>query len=84
MGQGHCIALHSTVNNISFQFISKTERIHKVSQMDIHRTSTKITSSKKENDKLHEGHSNLQNELDDLEQQSRRNCLLVYGIKENH
>ena len=52
--------------------------------MDISTTNAKVTSLQTKTDNLEAEKSKLADEIDDLEQYSRRNCLLIHGIPESN
>ena len=54
--------------------------VYKSVSMDISTTDAKVTSLQTKIDNLEAEKSKLADEIDDLEQYSRRNCLLIHGI----
>ena len=57
--------------------------VYKSVSMDISTTDAKVTSLQTKIDNLEAEKSKLADEIDDLEQYSRRNCLLIHGIPES-
>ena len=58
--------------------------VYKSVSMDISTTNAKVTSLQTKIDNLEAEKSKLADEIDDLEQYSRRNCLLIHGIPESN
>ena len=59
------------------------QNVYKSVSMDISTTDAKVTSLQTKIDNLEAEKSKLADEIDELEQYSRRNCLLIHGIPES-
>lgn len=59
-----------------------TQDVYAAVSMDIRQTQNQIDNLKKELDHLRQENVHLESQMDDSQQYSRRNCLLIHGIPE--
>ena len=71
------------VDQVSSQISDRvTQKVYSAVNMDLMSISGKVNKLQEQHSKLEKLHTSLDDKIDDLEQYSRRNCLLLHGVKE--